>query len=242
MHYKFRCEAEREFTRCLKLFKKEPGTCEWIESHVSSGDIFYDIGANIGVYSILAARRMGRGGKVYAFEPHSANFTRLLENIAVNNLENIVIPCNFALHEKEGFFPFEYTSSGAGTSDSQLSSEKADRGNEDRSEMYEFKYATSIDRLIASEILPAPHHIKIDVDGNEHLILHGMNNLLRSSDRPRSVQIEMHKQSNAEILSFMENHKYVLSHKHYTRAGRKRIAEGIDTEDHPYNAIFLSSG
>ena len=60
------------------MFVKESGTCEWIKNDIGPGDVFFDIGANIGIYSILAANRVGKTGKVYAFEPHSGNFTRLL--------------------------------------------------------------------------------------------------------------------------------------------------------------------
>ena len=42
--YQFRCETVREFNRCLKLFTKEPGTFDWIDQNVKSGDIFYDVG------------------------------------------------------------------------------------------------------------------------------------------------------------------------------------------------------
>ena len=108
--YRFRCETVREFNRCLKIFIKEPGTVDWINQNVKSGDIFYDVGANIGVFTILAASRTGKKGKVYAFEPHGANFARLVDNITVNNLQQVVFPNNFALHDKEGFFPFHYKS------------------------------------------------------------------------------------------------------------------------------------
>jgi hypothetical protein len=78
LRYRFRCGNLREYSRYVKMFIKEPGTCEWIDREVKPGDVFYDIGANIGVYSIMAARRVGETGRVFAFEPHSGNFSRLL--------------------------------------------------------------------------------------------------------------------------------------------------------------------
>ena len=78
----------------------------------------------------------------------------------------------------------------------------------------------------------------IDVDGNEYLILRGMNKLLKSIERPRSIQVEVIKRNNASILSFMENHNYVLSDKHYTRGPARRIAQGDDPVDYHYNGIF----
>ena len=108
--YRFRCETVREFNRCLKFFSKEPGTVKWINAEVKPGQTFYDIGANIGVYTILAARKTGPEGKVYSFEPHAANFARLVDNVIQNNLQDVVIPCGIALDAEEGFSHFNYDS------------------------------------------------------------------------------------------------------------------------------------
>ena len=217
---------------------KEPGTVEWIKNEINPGEIFYDIGANIGIYTILAAYRTGEEGKVFAFEPHSGNFTRLLDNIIVNNLQHIVIPCNFALHDENGFFPFNYCSSEAASSLSQLSSVRGPSNVEYKPDISELKYSASIDKLIASGKFTAPHHIKIDVDGNEFLILKGMTKLLNSTECPRSIQVEINKPNESDILSFLEKHNYVLSDKHYTRGPSKRIARGHDSSLYHYNGIF----
>jgi len=236
--YRFRCETVREFNRCLKIFLKEPGTVDWITQNAKSGDIFYDVGANIGVYTILAASRAGKEGKVYAFEPHGANFARLIDNITINNLQQVVFPNNFALHDKEGFFPFHYKSGEVGTSNSQLSVSRDVTSNEDLVQISELKYATTVDRLVASGEISAPHHVKIDVDGNECLILVGMSQLLFGARRPRTIQVEMNDPHKNRILEFMKDHQYRISHKHYTRSSRRKIKEGSDPETLSYNAIF----
>jgi FkbM family methyltransferase len=205
---------------------------------VRPGDTFYDIGANIGVFTLIAAQHTGAQGKVFAFEPHSATFARLLDNIAMNNLQQVVVACNFALNDKDGFFPFNYSSCEAGTSDSQLSSVLGFSGVEYQPEISELKYAVSIDSLIGSGEFAAPHHIKIDVDGNELPILRGMNKLLIGPERPRTIQVEINKRSEAELLSFMEVHNYVLTNKHYTRRVRRRIEQGEDPAKYHYNGIF----
>jgi FkbM family methyltransferase len=222
----------------MKLFIKEPGTCDWIMKEVRPGEIFYDIGANIGVYTILAARCVGENGKVFAFEPHCPSFSRLLDNIRVNNIEHIVTPCNFALHDQIGFFPFTYFSGEAATSHSQIVSVRSGSALESQREISELKYASSIDSLISSgEFLP-PHHIKVDVDGNELPILRGMSALIKSPQRPKSIQVEIDKPNEDDIFSFMTLHNYVVSAKHYTRAGLERISEGEAPESILYNAIF----
>ena len=236
--YRFQCESQLEFKRCMKFFIKEPGTIEWIRNEVRPGDVFFDIGANIGIYTIFAAYRSGESGKVFAFEPHSTSFTKLLQNIGLNNLQDIVVPCNFALHDEDGYFPFNYSSREAGSSDSQLSSVRGAFVAEYKPDITELKHAVSIDNLLASKKLPAPHHVKIDVDGNEYLILRGMSRLLNSVERPRSLQVEIIRRNDASILSFMESHNYVLSDKHYTRGPSRRIAQGDDPAAYHYNGIF----
>ena len=238
--YRFRCENFAEFSRCMKMFIKEPGTCDWIMKEIRPGEIFYDIGANIGVYTVLAARCTGENGRVFAFEPHCPSFSRLLDNIRINNLENIVTPCNFALHDQQGFFPFNYFSGEAATSHSQIESAPGDSKFEFQPKISELKYSASIDSLIATNEFPPPHHIKIDVDGNEFTILRGMTTLIKSSQRPKSIQVEIDKPYKDEIMSFMKLHKYFLATKHHTRAGLERISEGQDPEDILYNAIFYS--
>jgi len=236
--YRFRCETVREFNRCLKIFLKEPGTVDWIDQYVKSGDVFYDVGANIGVYTIIAASRTGKEGRVYAFEPHGANFARLIDNITENNLQQVVFPNNFALNDKDGFFHFHYKSAEVGTSDSQLSTSRNATRDEAEAQISELKYATTIDRLIDSGDIEAPQHIKIDVDGNEILILEGMRRLLAGPHCPISIQVEMNDPHQDKILEFMKEHQYRLATKHYTRSASRKIEEGSDPETLSYNAIF----
>ena len=101
------------------------------------------------------------------------------------------------------------------------------------------KYATTVDRLVASGDLRVPRHIKIDVDGNEFLILEGMWQLLSGQNRPRTIQVEMNDPHKTQILAFMKDHQYHLSHKHYTRSVSLRIKEGSDPETLRYNAVFI---
>jgi FkbM family methyltransferase len=236
--HRFRCAGMLELSRCMGLFTKESGTCEWIQGEVRPGEVFYDIGANIGLYTILAGKRIGPHGKVYGFEPHGPNFARLLDNIALNGLQDVVTPCSVALHDRPGFFSFNYVSSEPGSADSQLATTRRSAETDYRPEIAELKYAASIDALISDGVLQPPHHVKLDVDGNELFILRGMTCLLRSADRPRSIQVEINKRHKDEIVPFMTEHGYELANRHYTRSGQKRIARGEDPEGYAYNAIF----
>jgi FkbM family methyltransferase len=240
--YRFRCENLREYSRCVKMFVKEPGTCRWMKSNIEPGEIVYDVGANIGVYTVLAAKRVGTGGKVYAFEPHGASFVRLLQNIVVNNLQDGVVASNIALDAEQGFFTFEYLHIDAGQSGSQLLSQDNVTSAEHPGEVSEMKYAASIDSLIASGGFERPDHVKIDVDGRELPILRGMTGLLSGINPPKSLQVEMDSLREAQIIEFLESHHYGLTDKHYTRAIQKRLAKGKGPENLHYNAIFQQKG
>lgn len=61
----------------------------FVKSILKSGDVFIDIGANIGLFSLIASQCVGKGGKVIAFEPAPTTFNRLLENEDLNNIKNI---------------------------------------------------------------------------------------------------------------------------------------------------------
>lgn len=237
-HFRFRCENFSEFARCMKMFIKEPGTCDWINTQVETGDVFYDIGANIGVYTVLAAQRVGASGKVFAFEPHSATFARLLETISINSLSEIVTPCNFALHERQGFFPFCYSSPEAGSSQSQLIPQHSHLRNRNPSDVVELKFSASLDSLIVAGGFAPADHVKIDVDGNELMILQGMRALLSCSRPPKSIQVEINQDQRADILTFMQSHGYIRAQEHHTRKGAELIREGGDPEDHAYNMVF----
>lgn len=70
----------------------------WIEEMAERYSVIYDIGANVGAYSLIGGTLLNKkGGKVYAFEPVSSNFSELCENIKYNELVENIVPVNIAL-------------------------------------------------------------------------------------------------------------------------------------------------
>jgi FkbM family methyltransferase len=179
--------------------------------------------------------------KVYAFEPHSANFTRLVENISCNRLQAVVIPSNIPLHSQEGYAYFNYDSTAPGSSNSQHSSSLDEPDNCQPAVMAELKYATSIDRLIESGFILPAHHVKIDIDGKELDVLNGMINFLKSMQRPRTVQVELNSHRNDEIYGLMQDLGYRLVDKHYSRSASRRLTQTGSEPEFSCNAIFLGS-
>jgi FkbM family methyltransferase len=236
--YSFRCESPVEIKRAQTLLVKEEGTVRWIRTEVKAGQVFYDIGANIGLYTLMAARRVAPGGLVYAFEPHVANVNSLLHNISRNDLNPYVKVISAALNDSEGFFDFNYAAWVPGSSMSQLNDTRDDLQREFRPVFSEYKYATTVDRLIETGAIHPADHVKLDVDGNELLILRGMAKFLQGRKRPKTVQAEINPRHKEALYGFMEEHGYVLSERHDTMAGKQKIASGRDKESISYNCIF----
>ncbi len=65
-------------------------TTEVFKKVIKEGDVVLDLGANVGYYTLLAARLVGKEGKVYAFEPEPTNYSLLLKNIELNEYNNVV--------------------------------------------------------------------------------------------------------------------------------------------------------
>jgi len=86
-------ESEIEVFRAETYASKEPETLEWIERFFRSEDVIYDIGANVGLYSLFAAKHLNSRCKVYAFEPEALNYAKLNINIYINGLSGTIVPC-----------------------------------------------------------------------------------------------------------------------------------------------------
>ena len=96
--------------------KKEPWTVAWIEETMSGGGVLYDVGANVGTFSLVAAKVCARRGTVVAFEPGFASYAHLCGNIVLNRCEPIIIPVPLALSGTCGLGSFRYLSVDPGQS------------------------------------------------------------------------------------------------------------------------------
>ena len=89
------------FLRAQESYRREPLTVHWMQTYVQQDDIVYDIGANVGAYSLFLGKIVSTGaGVVYAFEPESSNFHSLNNNIVANGLTGKVIPYPVALGDR----------------------------------------------------------------------------------------------------------------------------------------------
>ena len=203
----FFCPSSRTFLRAQQLYTKEPETLKWVENFKSQNSnkiIFWDIGANIGLYSIYAAVKF-KDIEIIAFEPSTSNTRTLSRNISINNLEGKINIFPLALSDKENIISyFNETRFAEGGSMSNFTSNTDYKGEILRENEIKNKYnifGTSIDSLIQNNILRVPNYIKIDVDGIEHLILKGAKNLLKNNNL-KELSIEMNP-SNLEQYKFI---------------------------------------
>ena len=176
------------------FYRKEPETIEWIDSFEFSDKkiIFWDIGANLGLYSIYAAIKHEKI-KVVSFEPSTSNLRVLSRNISINNLQDKIIINQLPLSNKPfNFSHFRESQFGEGESNNSFNSETNFEGKYLNSENSYKLLGTSINALLDQKILEIPNYIKIDVDGLEHFILEGASSYLKNT-KIKSLQIELNE-------------------------------------------------
>lgn len=173
------------YYRATSFSAKEPDTLKWIDG-IPGNAIFWDVGANVGLYSIYAAKR--GCNHVYSFEPSVFNLELLARNVNLNALNKKITIMPIALSEKIGTSQFKLTTTSWGGALSTFDKDFDQHGNQINSV---FEYGTvglSLDDVAEIFKIPFPNYLKIDVDGLEHLILQGGRLVLKKVD---SVLIEI---------------------------------------------------
>jgi FkbM family methyltransferase len=172
--------------RAESIYEKEPWTLEWIAAF-QPGDVLLDCGANVGMYTIWAAAT--RGAVVYAFEPESQNYALLNRNILMNNLSKRVHAYCMGLSDTRGLSTLHIADLRAGGSCHAVG-EALDYKHEPLKAVFRQACITdTVDALVAANQIPAPNHIKIDVDGFEPRVIAGAVATL-SGKEVRSLLIE----------------------------------------------------
>lgn len=167
----------------IQAAAKEPWTYQWIRAAIRKGEVLYDIGANVGGYTLIA---LARGAQVVAFEPHHENYRELCRNVSLNRFESEATLIPVALSDRRGALRNPTFAAPAGQS---MTLEVSDSGPVSI-------IADRLDDLRRDLSLPAPDHIKIDVDGFELNVLHGATETFAApSLRTSLVEIDLRAQS-----------------------------------------------
>jgi FkbM family methyltransferase len=173
------------------------------------GDTFVDVGANIGLFSVAAAKMVGHSGKVYAFEPAEDSVTQLRKTLVANHLEEMVEIFPVALSDEIGMSPLN------GSSDKPF--DKGVRSLFQTGPVVDMVKIDRFDRLVEAGMIGIDSQIgavKIDVEGSELHVLRGMSNTL-AHYRPKLVLIEIEEShllragtSPDEVMRFMDEHEF----------------------------------
>jgi FkbM family methyltransferase len=198
----FNSDTELEKYRVESIFEKEPETIAWINDWASASEdnaaVFFDIGANIGIYSLYAAYK-AKNAEVFAFEPVSNNYVALQSNLWLNSMGN-VIPLNIALSKNGKLTTLYLSDLRVGNSGAQIDSPVNEKGEEYKPQRIEKVLSVAVDQLVSSFAFPVPNYVKIDVDGHETDILNGMHSVLRN-EKLKSVLIEF---NNVDEFNYWE--------------------------------------
>jgi FkbM family methyltransferase len=147
----------------------ERGETEFLESIVGEGMNAIDIGANIGITSMALARKIGKAGKVYSFEPTPEYFNILRKNVRLNGLEDVVNVRELAVTDQVGRACFYHK----GLSTGIVPEEGAER----------FEVRTvNVDRFLNEEKIERIDLIHMDCEGSELLALKGAIETLRRNE------------------------------------------------------------
>ena len=178
----------RTLKRARTYSVKEPDTLDWLDSF-EMGSCYFDIGANIGQYSLYPAKRYGEKIQVYAFEPQSNNYYTLNKNIFLNKLGRNILSYCVAVSGQSGFSKLYIPKFIPGGNRSQF-------GHEDIENMkisathIQGMFGVTLDDLCNQWGFPCPNYIKIDVDGIEIPILKGAASVL-ANPALKSVIVEL---------------------------------------------------
>jgi FkbM family methyltransferase len=159
---------------------------------VPAGGVVYDLGANVGYYTLLSSVLAGPQGRVYAFEPLPRNLNYLKRHLALNRIGNATV-IEAAVAERGGTVRFE----------EDASTSKGRIGAEGTLEVR----SVGLDELAARERMPRPDLLKIDIEGGEFLALRGARKIL--ADSHPAIFLSTHSgRVHKECLAFLESLGY----------------------------------
>jgi FkbM family methyltransferase len=234
---KFYCPGPIPHWRAETLLSKEPETIEWIDGFAPKS-IFWDVGANVGVYSLYAARRQDI--RVLAFEPSASNYHILSKNIEINKMDEMISGFCMAFSDisEVGYLNMSNTIPGGALSCFGQSQETyAICGKTYEVSFNQGMIGFTIDDFIEKFSLPFPNYLKIDVDSIEDKIIAGATKTIMN-DQLKSVLIELDTEEHDyrnRVVSALENAGLKLVSDRHPRTYDYGMFSSI------YNHIFMRS-
>jgi FkbM family methyltransferase len=188
--------------------KWDPAEIAWIVENVGKGGVCFDIGAHKGGWTYWLRKAVGRGGKVFAFEPQPTLFQYLSKLLSSRYWSNVKLE-NIALSDREGtmkmFIPGQpgSTSPGASLKEDVLAHE---------SDTHDAQVsAMTLDQYVAAQSIESIDFIKVDVEGSELDVLKGSESTLKNHDASWIIESEsrhIEEEGVLELFSRMEEAGY----------------------------------
>lgn len=236
---KIYCPSSISRWRAKTYLSKEPDTLKWIDDfkkYKSSDIIFWDIGANIGLYTMYSCSIHTNNIEVISFEPSINNLKSLATNISTNNFQNKVKILPNPLNNMSKFSTFYESSTIEGSALNSFSNNLDFEGKEFNPTLSYQTLGFTLDNLVENSFLKIPNFIKIDVDGNEHLLLEGFkNNLANNQILQILIEINENYQEQFEnIQKLMTSNNFNLTDKFKASI----LSDNQDNFSKTYNYIF----
>ncbi|MDD2822973.1 MAG: FkbM family methyltransferase [Candidatus Daviesbacteria bacterium] len=172
---------------------------------IKKDDVFVDVGANIGAYSLLASSKIKKG-KIFAFEPSKKAALYLRENIKLNHLENLVTVIESVVSDKDGFEKFTV---------GRHSEVDRIKSPETSTQSVRTIASTTLDKFLKSKRITYIDMVKIDVEGAELKILKGLKSYLKNSS-VGSILFEVNLNCKDygstidELFNFLEDKGFII--------------------------------
>jgi FkbM family methyltransferase len=191
----------------------ELNNINFINNYVREGMFAIDIGAHIGLLSVIISKKIASTGKCYSFEPTPSTFKLLSETIKINELTGTIIPSQMAVSDTVGKTKFYVTDIEAHNSNS-LSSSHREQSNEHAVEVE----VTTVDSFINQNKLTQLDFLKIDAEGAEYAVLKGSEKsiekfqpLILLAIHPKFI--ENFGDNLSDIWEFLVQHNYKVIYK-----------------------------
>ncbi len=200
----FYCPGEIARRLAETLLTREPETIEWIDGF-DDGDTLLDIGANMGCYSIYAAKT--KNAKVIAIEPAPQNVYLLSRNIILNGLDDNIFPICAGLSDHTGLDRMNMSEAGLkmGGTRNSIGDNVSQSMVRYEPVVREWTMIYGLDNLIATFGLPKPNHLKLDIDLIQDKVIAGAGETLRNANL-KSAMLELNPKMDGTpyVLETME--------------------------------------
>ena len=217
--------------RADSFFNKEPETINWIDTF-NKGEIFLDVGANIGIYSLYAS---SKGITTIAIEPDSLNNALLNLNINANLLGEKVLAFAIAFHEEQKYSTLNIKKMEWGGALNSFDNCKDYLNKTYLPSHKQGVLGDTIDNFLKN-LEKTINHIKIDVDGNEFFVLKGAKNTLESKSlKTILIELNIDHPDYSNSIELILSKGFILSNK--SNLDKHKKTDSLKT----FNHIFIKN-